>query len=231
MYWPLRLPLSGAPATPDADSARRAAEDELAKPAYHPRPNLLQLLWKWFQRQVESSRLFPDELPAWVSMLIVLTAAVFLLGVLVIVLRRFTRVQRRRRLGSLFDSDLRDAAALARDADAAAQAGDFATAVVERFRAIIRSLDERGLLEDYPGMTAQEASVLAQQALTGAHTKNGESLVLDPQLHEAGNLFDTVRYGENEPTTQQDQWMRELAAQVESCIVPQRSASSLVVAP
>ena len=30
------------------------------------------------------------------------------------------------------------------------------SAVVDRFRAIIRSLDERALLEDYPGMTAQE---------------------------------------------------------------------------
>ncbi|WP_170166850.1 DUF4129 domain-containing protein [Actinomyces bovis] len=225
----LLLPLSGAPATPDADSARQAAQEELAKPVYHPRPSLLQLIWRWFRKQIENYDLLPDSLPTWVSMLIVLAATTLLLGVLVILLSRFTRVRRKRRSEALFDADLRDAATLTRDADAAAQASDFATAVVERFRAIIRSLDERGLLEDYPGMTAHEAATLAREALTNARSKHGARLVLDHQLQEAGNLFDAVRYGESAPTKQQDQWMRDLAAQVESCQVPQPAAYHLVV--
>ncbi|QQM66977.1 DUF4129 domain-containing protein [Actinomyces weissii] len=213
-----------APATPDAEAAREAAREELSKPVYHPRPNPLRLLWEWFVNQVTGARLLPAGLPQWVSVAIVLVAASLLVGVLVIVLSRYTRVRRRNRAHALFDSDARDSAALARDADAAAVAGDFVTAVVERFRAVIRSLDERGLLEDYPGMTAQEAASLASAALAGARLPDGTSLELTGPLHEAGDLFDAVRYGERPPSQEEDRWMRQLAALVESCVVPEQPA-------
>lgn len=216
-----------APATPDAEAAREAAREELSKPVYHPRPNPFRLLWEWFINQVTGARLLPAGLPQWVSVAIVLVAASLLVGVLVIVLSRYTRIRRRNRAHALFNADSRDSAALTRDADAAAVAGDFVTAVVERFRAIIRSLDERGLLEDYPGMTAQEAAHLASTALAGARLRDGTRLELTGQLHEAGDLFDAVRYGERTPSQEQDSWMRQLAALVESCVVPEQPAHAL----
>ena len=79
-------------------------------------------------------------------MLLVLVTCVVLL---VVLLRRFRLVGRSRRAARRLFDDERDARALARAADAAAERGDWGTAVVERFRAIIRSLDERGLIEDY----------------------------------------------------------------------------------
>ena len=69
---------------------------------------------------------------------------------------KITLARRKRKSGALFD-DKRDASMLTLSANKAAAAGDWVSAVVDRFRAIIRSLDERALLEDYPGMTAQEA--------------------------------------------------------------------------
>ena len=101
----------------------------------------------------------------------------------------------------LFAGDDRDSTALTRAADDAADRGDWTTAVVERFRAIIRSLDERGALEDYPGMTAHEAATVAASVVVG-HADD---------LHRAGVLFDAVRYGEIDPTFEQDVWMRDLA--------------------
>ena len=126
---------------------------------------------------------------------------VALLVVLALLLGRVTRQQRARMNRSLFAGDDRDSTALTRAADDAADRGDWTTAVVERFRAIIRSLDERGALEDYPGMTAHEAATVAASVVVG-HADD---------LHRAGVLFDAVRYGEIDPTFEQDVWMRDLA--------------------
>ena len=42
---PALIAAADAPATPGAQEAREAAEAELAKPAYHPVPNLLGRSW------------------------------------------------------------------------------------------------------------------------------------------------------------------------------------------
>lgn len=193
------------PATPSAEEARRAAQEELSKAVYQERPSLAQLIWDWLQEHLSPTHLVPG-VPAWVSVVVTLVAALALLAGLVYVLRYLTWA-RRARLGSrrLFE-DPRDAASLTRAADAAAGTGDWATAVVERFRAIIRSLDERGLIEDYPGMTAREAATLAARALRS----------LRQELLQAAALFDSVRYGHVQATRQQDEWIRQLAGQVAS---------------
>ena len=132
-----------------------------------------------------------------------------LVVLLVVLLRRFRLVGRSRRAARRLFDDERDARALARAADAAAERGDWDAAVVERFRAIIRSLDERGLIEDYPGMTAHEAAVLGSSALEA----------LGEELTRAAALFDAVRYGEVVSTEEQDAWMRDLARRVDAARV------------
>ena len=199
---PALIVAADAPATPGAQEAREAAEAELAKPAYHPVPNLLGRLWRWLVEHLDPTTAIPG-IPPLLSGLIVLLVLVTCVVLLVVLLRRFRPVGRSRRAARLFD-DERDARALARAADAAAERGDWDTAVVERFRAIIRSLDERGALEDYPGMTAHEAATIAAAVVVD----------LADDLHRAGALFDAVRYGEVVSTPEQDAWMRELAEAV-----------------
>ena len=211
---PALIVAADAPATPGAQEAREAAEAELAKPAYHPVPNLLGRLWRWLVEHLDPTTAIPG-IPPLLSGLIVLLVLVTCVVLLVVLLRRFKLVGRSRRdAGRLFD-DERDARALARAADAAAERGDWDAAVVERFRAIIRSLDERGLIEDYPGMTAHEAAALASSAL-GA---------LGGELTRAAVLFDAVRYGEVVSTEEQDAWMRDLAQRVDTARIDRTGAA------
>lgn len=191
------------PATPDAEEAREAAVRELSKRVYHERPSLLEQIWAWLDEHLRLSQIVPGA-PAWLSFLIVALAVAALLALLVLLARRFTLTSRARRTSTPLFDDERDAAALTRAADEAARAGDWASAVVERFRAIIRSLDERGLIEDYPGMTAHEAAAVSVAALGS----------LGPELSRAADLFDSVRYGKVVSTAAQDEWMRRLASDI-----------------
>ena len=188
-----------APATPDASQAREAAERELARREYQGGESLWTRLWRWISEHLDPSGAVPG-IPSWTSTLIVVVVLLALLVVLALLLGRVTRQQRARMNRSLFAGDDRDSTALTRAASSADR-GDWTTAVVERFRAIIRSLDERGALEDYPGMTAHEAATVAASVVVG-HADD---------LHRAGVLFDAVRYGEIDPTFEQDVWMRDLA--------------------
>lgn len=205
---PALIAAADAPATPGAQEAREAAEAELAKPAYHPVPNLLGRLWRWLVEHLDPTTVIPG-IPPLLSGLIVLLVLVTCVVLLVVLLRRFRLVGRSRRAARRLFDDERDARALARAADAAAERGDWDAAVVERFRAIIRSLDERGLIEDYPGMTAHEAAVLGSSALEA----------LGEELTRAAALFDAVRYGEVVSTEEQDAWMRDLARRVDAARV------------
>lgn len=211
---PALIVAAGAPATPGAQEAREAAEAELAKPVYHPVPDLLGRLWRWLIQHLDPTAVIPG-IPPLLSGLIVLLVLVTCVVLLVVLLHRFRLVGRSRRdAGRLFD-DERDARALARAADAAAERGDWAAAVVERFRAIIRSLNERGLIEDYPGMTAREAAVLGSSALED----------LGGELTRAAALFDAVRYGEVVSTEEQDAWMRDLARRVDTARIDRAGAA------
>ena len=211
---PALIAAADAPATPGAQEAREAAEAELAKPAYHPVPNLLGRLWRWLVEHLDPTTAIPG-IPPLLSGLIVLLVLVTCVVLFVVLLRRFRLVGHSRRAAQRLFDDERDARALARAADAAAERGDWDAAVVERFRAIIRSLDERGLIEDYPGMTAHEAAALASSAL-GA---------LGGELTRAAVLFDAVRYGEVVSTAEQDAWMRDLARRVDAARIDRTGAA------
>ena len=193
---PLRTISAQAPATPDADEARRAAGRELSRPIYHDHHDLWDRLWSWLKGLFDVDSMVPG-VPPWVSTLIVVLVVAAGIALLILL--------------SVFTDD-RDADTLTRAADTAAAQADFTTAVVERFRAIIRSLDERGIIDEYPGMTALEAATLTHQAL-------GEHRVVAP-LYEAAHLFDAVLYGRVVSTSAQDQQMRELADQMTTVRLP-----------
>ncbi len=150
-----------APFTPDADDAQRLAQDELAKGMYADSPTLMERFLNWLAETLMriGLEISPGSGGAGSYLII-------LLIVLVIVAVIFFAV-RRSRIGAvgagrtsrteLFD-DLRSSRQLFAAADKAERSGDLNLAVIELYRAIIRLLDERGLITVVPGMTALEAA-------------------------------------------------------------------------
>lgn len=218
------LPRIEVPATPQADEARRSAETELARPIYHQQDDLLSRLWAWLRSLLEDDQLVPGA-PPWVSTLIIALCAAALITALILIAIRARRITLPARAGTADDAlfgDERDSADLTRAADAAASRADYATAVIERFRAIIRSLDERGLIEEYPGMTANESVALAARSLGNCE--------IVTRLGQGAELFDAVRYGRVASSPQQDEWMRRLARDVAGARRPRTKAPALAEA-
>ncbi|MFD9258601.1 DUF4129 domain-containing protein, partial [Streptomyces sp. NPDC059538] len=87
--------------------------------------------------------------------------------------------------GVLFDDGVRSAADHRTAAEAHATAGRWTEAVQERMRAVVRSLEERTLLDPRPGRTADEAAAEAAASLPG-HAAD---------LRAAARTFDDVTYG------------------------------------
>lgn len=176
------------PVDPDAETAREWAREELAKREYQSGTgtNWLERFFTWVQNLFEG---FGNGLGgAWggwgaVGVALIVAAVVALVVWLVV------GPLRRSRASGDADEELGDPTLSAADilatARKAADAGDWSTAVVEAYRALIRSLAEREVIDARPGMTAFEAAVVASAAM--------------PQIAEAvttdADVFDAVRYG------------------------------------
>ena len=175
----------GPPLTVPREAARRAAERELSRPVYHrddPGPIRKALDWFW-DHVAELSGKASHVAPGGTVGLIVLVLVVVLLLVAL-----------RMRLGALrggptsepglFDDGPRTAADHRSAAEAHAAAGRLEQALQERMRALVRSLEERALLDPRPGRTADEAADEAARSLP-RHTE---------ALHAAARAFDEVTY-------------------------------------
>ncbi|GAB2465490.1 DUF4129 domain-containing protein [Xylanimonas ulmi] len=195
--------LTDVPVTPDRDTARRWLVEELAHPEYATPPSLLERLWRWFTGLFDT--LDPIAAPPWQ----VLLGAVVVV-VLVLLVARWVagpvRLARTRRVAGpvVLDDDTRTAAQLRAAADAAAARGDWAAAVADGFRAVVRGLEERAALDERPGRTAQEAAAAAGARLP-AHAA---------ALRTAATLFDDVVYGAHGASAADAASMRELDAHV-----------------
>ena len=185
---------AAVPVEPDAGTARRWLLDELAKPAYaaaEPSPfdRAVQAFLTWFTGlfDVRGSSTPPVLLAIAIAVVVaVLVVALLLFGL--------PRINRRSSVGALFgDDDRRSADEMRRAAEAALAQGDFALAVLERFRALARGLDERTLVAVFPGTTASAFAAGAARAFPAEH---GE-------LRAAAELFDGVRYAD-ETATRED---------------------------
>ncbi|MFI9150034.1 DUF4129 domain-containing protein [Streptomyces sp. NPDC053367] len=174
------------PLTVPRDPAREAARRELAKRMYHQdEPNLLErafnAFWDWLGSVFEAAG---GLAPGGTLGLVVIVLAV--LAVLGALWWRLGTPHRGPVLApALFDDRPRSAAEHRAAAEAHAAKGHFSQAVKERMRAIVRSLEERALLDTRPGRTADEAADAAGRALP-AHTE---------RLRAAARLFDDVTYG------------------------------------
>lgn len=200
-----RALLTGVPVDPDAETARRWAEEELLDPIYHQRPSLLERLLEWVTQQLNDLEIAVRDVDPRMAALIV--ASVVVVGVAVaLVVAGPVRSSRRAARAStdVFGDDTRSAAELRASADALARDGQWSLAVLDRFRAILRSLEDRALLDPRPGRTAHEAAEDASLRLPTCAA----------DLRTAGRLFDDVCYGDAEATPEQDAWLRELDERV-----------------
>lgn len=196
---------AGLPVVPDRDTAREWLSGELQRPEYAERESLLSRLITWVRDWLNGID-WPDT--AMSGPQLGLAVAVVAVVVLVIAWLVAGPVQLGRdRAGStevLDTDDDRTARQMRAAADAAAAAGDWHTAVVERFRAVVRSLEERVIIEPRPGRTAQEAAADAGVRVPGQAAG----------LRSGADLFDGVEYGDRTATAADDAVLRVLDTEV-----------------
>jgi hypothetical protein len=195
--------LLGVPVEPDRDTARDWLVEELSRPEYAADESLLMRLLGWI------SDLFDGLGDVSVSSTpFVVVLVVVVLAVVGLALWLAGPVRLRHRTGAtsvvVHDDDPRTAAEMRAAADTAAAAGDWTLAVVERFRAVVRSLEERAVLDARPGRTAREAAVDGGKRLPG----------LAEALDDAARTFDGVCYGHLPASPADDAALRSLDAQV-----------------
>ncbi|CAM5429000.1 DUF4129 domain-containing protein [Streptomyces fumanus] len=174
------------PLTVPRDPAREAARRELSKRMYHENDP------SWFQRALNAFWDWIDDLFSTAATAApggTLGLVVIVVAVLAVAGALWWRLGTPRRppvsAAALFDDRPRTAADHRAAAEAHAVQGHWNRAVQERMRAIVRSLEERALLDPRPGRTADEAATEAGRALP-AHSD---------RLRAAARDFDDVTYG------------------------------------
>jgi len=176
-------------AAPPLELGRTAARDlvrrELLRPEYHrDDPSLLERLLRAvldLARRVLAA-LHPRS--TGLGWLAVLVLVLLVMGGVVVVGRRLGPLARSASSAPLFTGVERSAAEHRAQADAYAAAGRWRDAVRERWRALVRGLEERGLLEPRPGRTVAEA----------AREVAGIVPEAAPGLAAAARAFDEVWY-------------------------------------
>lgn len=182
---------SDVPVDLDRDEAREAAVRELSDPAYvSDDPNPLERALEWVLDRL--GELFAGA--GGVSGITAITIIVAVVVLAVIVFRlRTGRTGRALRSGAkVFGDSIMTANEHRAAAERAAAAGDLAEAVRERFRAVVRELEQRGVLDARAGRTVDEVAFEAGKALP----------VLADDLRGAAVQFDDVWYGGRPATPQ-----------------------------
>ncbi|MFF4008466.1 DUF4129 domain-containing protein [Streptomyces sp. NPDC001717] len=174
------------PVTTPRDPAREAAERELSKPLYHqndpgPFDRAVRKFFEWLGDLFDTaSGASPGGGFGLLAIVVLVALAVGALWWRLGAPRRTATSA-----GTLFDDGIRSAADHRTAAEAHAAAGRWTEAVQERMRAVVRSLEERTLLDPRPGRTADEAAAEASVSLPD-HSA---------ELRAAARVFDDVTYG------------------------------------
>ncbi|GLZ28802.1 hypothetical protein Lesp02_09920 [Lentzea sp. NBRC 105346] len=173
---------SDVPVDIGPDEARDAAVRELADPIYaQARPGWLRQGLEWLLDRL-NELLGAASGSGGIALLIVVLAIVL---VVVIRLAGGRIGWAARSSGSVFGSTVLSAAEHRSAAEAAFASGDFAGAVRERFRALVRELEQRGVLDVRAGRTVDEVASDAGRELPA----------LAGELRAAAVLFDDIWYG------------------------------------
>jgi hypothetical protein len=199
--------IASVPVELGRDEAAQLAREELAKQIYRDAgPGLVERLVRWLLEQAGrlldgAAGVSPGGYAGLVVVLLLVAAAVVAVRLKVGPLGR-----RAAREEALFVGRTRTAAQHRAAADAHAAAGEWAEAVRERLRAVVRSLEERAVLDERPGRTADEAAADAGRALPSCAAG----------LRSAAVLFDEVWYGGRPARPESYAALRDLDAQVQA---------------
>lgn len=175
------------------EEARLRAAAELAKAKYGGTPSVITRLLDRLEQIVEQILRLLDVLGAGrqsgsgVNLGFVIAIALLLVAIVLVVWRVGLPRWRRRQAAEAVDSDPTVAATDYRGrASAHAAAGDWRGAVRDRFRAIVRELEDATILDVRPARTAREAAAGASWQLPG----------LRAELTEGAEEFNDVVFGD-----------------------------------
>jgi hypothetical protein len=173
------------PVDPNREEAQRWAVEELSKPQYaSAKPSWIDEVWNQFVEWLRSLNGDPINGPN-IAMPLIGALAVVIIVVAVIAVRPRLNA-RRKESAEVFDAESSvNADTFRARASAAAARADWHTAVVEQFRAVVRSAEDRAIIDIQAGRTADEAAAQLGQAFGAASSRLGD----------AARLFDGVKYG------------------------------------
>jgi hypothetical protein len=197
--------ISSIPVEPGRAEAAQLAREELAKQVYRDAgPGLVERLVRWLLDQAgglldDVAGVSPGGYAGLVVVLLLVVVAVVAVRLRVGPLGRQVA-----RGEALFTGRARSGADHRAAADAHAAAGEWADAVRERLRAVVRSLEERAVLDERPGRTADEAAADAGLALPSCAVG----------LRGAARLFDEIWYGGRPAGPESDATLRALDERV-----------------
>ncbi|MEV7661001.1 DUF4129 domain-containing protein [Paenarthrobacter sp. NPDC089316] len=194
------------PVTPDREEARRWAVEELSKPQYpDAQPGWFEKLWRDFLDWLSSLEGDGPGSDANFALPVIVVLAVALIIVAVVLVRPRLNARRASRKEDIFGADsTMDAEGYRKRASTAADDGDWTAAVVDQFRALVRSAEERDIIDVRAGRTADEASAQLGQFFSPAQKR----------LDAAARLFDAVRYGDQGATRADYESTRDLDAEL-----------------
>ncbi|XBH22016.1 DUF4129 domain-containing protein [Jonesiaceae bacterium BS-20] len=175
------------PLTPDADTAQYWLRQELSQGIYQQKESLFERVLRWISQWLDSLQLGPVSSLAPLIIIIVLVVAVVLAIVIAGPLRRRALAQKS---AAVFDDATTTATQHRQQAQVEASAGRFAEAILQMFRAIVRSAEERVIISEQLGRTAVEAAAAIGQGMPEYAT----------ELTRAAGLFDTIFYGHQQAT-------------------------------
>jgi hypothetical protein len=190
---------TGVPIDAGRDAARDAAVRELSDPAYRDaEPSGFARFMRWLLERLDDlfdtiAAVSPGGLFGLLVMMVAVVAAI------VVIRLRVGKVARNAGT-AVFAGHKLSAADHRRSAESAAARGELAEAVRERFRAIVRGLEETGVLDERSGRTVDEVARAAGSRLPA---RAGA-------LRSAARVFDDVWYGGQQATAQDYQQLSEL---------------------
>jgi hypothetical protein len=188
------------------DPAREAAEEELSKPIYQRHePSPLERALDWMTDRLNEflNQVGGSTSGGALGILLLVGVLVVLIGAVLIWFGPLARSRQSAATGVHLEPTATEHEHR-RLADAHAAEGRYAEAVRERLRAIVRSLTDRGLLDNRLGRTATEIATEAGRELP--------SVAAD--LRQATDLFGAIWYGRRTATADDDATLRAIDAKV-----------------
>jgi hypothetical protein len=215
----LLVPVLHPALRPDPDTARVWVERELARPEYHQ--GLLERLYGWLVEEwyrLQAAALDASPLSTAASIVVVTLLVVVVVLVASRVRREPLRSVRAEAgpVGSLVSAEEHR-----RNAESALASGRVDEALVEAFRAIAARAVQRGVLEERPGLTADELTA----GLSPFFPDHSGALA------QASTKFDLVFYGDVPATAQDARAVLELDEALRVARPVRASTTALTGAP